>query len=96
VSGARAGSFSRIGIYSNSSEGLPSNLLVDAGDLDTSAIGFKESSINLSLNAGWYWLAGISNSLPPNIQISNTFFLRSWSSSPKSFLLDLLQLLILP
>jgi hypothetical protein len=74
VSGARAGSFSRIGIYSNSSEGLPSNLLVDAGELDTSAIGFKESSINLSLNAGWYWLAGISNSLPPNIQISNTFF----------------------
>jgi hypothetical protein len=74
ISAARSGSLARIGIYNNSSEGLPSNLLLDAGELNTSAVGFKESTINLSLNAGWYWLAANSNSLPPNIQISNAFF----------------------
>ena len=70
----RAGSLSRIGIYNNSSNGLPSNLLLDAGELDTSSVGFKESIINLSLNIGWYWLAANCNILTPNVQISNSFF----------------------
>ncbi|MBN3989222.1 MAG: hypothetical protein HWQ36_01350 [Nostoc sp. NMS2] len=65
---------SRIGIYNNSSNGLPTNLLLDAGELDTSTLGFKESIISLSLNAGWYWLAANCNILTPSVQVSNSFF----------------------
>jgi hypothetical protein len=52
---------------------LPSNLLVDAGELDTSTVNFKESIINSTLNAGWYWLAANCN-IAPNILVSNAFF----------------------
>jgi hypothetical protein len=70
----RAGSQSRIGIYSNSSNGLPTNLLLDAGDIDTSTLGFKETIVSLSLNIGWYWLAANCNILTPSVQVSNSFF----------------------
>jgi hypothetical protein len=68
-----AGSSSRMGIYHNSSEGLPGNLLLDVGAINTSTTGFRESSINLNLNIGWYWLAANCNA-PPNIAISATFY----------------------
>lgn len=70
---AIAGSLSRIGIYNNSLEGLPSSLLFDAGELDTSSVNFKECIVNRSLDIGWYWLAANCN-VAPNLQISNTYF----------------------
>lgn len=63
IYGANLNSKTRLGIYSNS-EGYPHKLILDAGELDTSATGFKELNIHAQLKAGWYWLAGNSNVTP--------------------------------
>jgi len=46
----------RIGIYSDMA-GLPKNLVIDAGTLSTTSTGFKEITIDVALEARWYWLA---------------------------------------
>lgn len=69
-----AGSLFRFGIYNNSSNGLPSNLLVDAGEMSSATLGFKEGVINCALNIGWYWLAVNSFTTKPSITAASTFF----------------------
>jgi hypothetical protein len=56
-----AGSLHRIGIYSNGSNNLPSTLMVDGGNIDTSTSGLKEVVISKALSPGWYWMAIMTN-----------------------------------
>lgn len=52
----------RLGIY-NDSNGEPGTLLLDAGEVDTSATGVKTLTVNQALTGGaLYWLAILSNS----------------------------------
>ncbi|MEH2148624.1 hypothetical protein [Nostoc sp.] len=55
----------RIGIYANNN-GLPANLLVDAGEIVAATAGIKEAIISLGLSPDWYWFAG-ATSTPPNL-----------------------------
>ena len=60
LTAAGAGSVVRLGIY-NSTDGLPSTLVLDAGpnvDLSTAA-GFKFIAISQTLTPGLYWLAAV-------------------------------------
>lgn len=51
-----AGAVTRLGIYSDTG-GLPGTLLLDAGELDLTAVaGLLMKTISISLNAGRYWL----------------------------------------
>jgi hypothetical protein len=55
-----AGSVARLGIY-NSTGGLPSTRVVDAGTIDlTTAAAFKPVTINQTLAPGLYWLACVA------------------------------------
>lgn len=46
----------RLGIYQNNN-GLPGDLLLDAGGISTFSTGDREITISQSLSPGWYWLA---------------------------------------
>lgn len=59
-----AGNNIRLGIYNNGANGLPSTLIVDAGNVDCSTAGNKEAIINVILQPGWYWFAIGVNSNP--------------------------------
>ena len=72
ISGSNLNSKVRLGIYNNL-DGYPSKLILDAGELDTSAVGFKELNIDLELKAGWYWLAG-NSTIAPTIYVVSTHF----------------------
>lgn len=52
----------RLGVYSDNG-GTPTGggLLLDSGEIDTAVAEDKEVVINLTLAAGWYWLAIFSN-----------------------------------
>lgn len=55
----------RLGIYENDATlAGPSNLLLDAGAIDTSATGWIESTIDFTGPDGWVWIAGIFNATP--------------------------------
>ena len=54
----RAASSGRLGIYGNSGNS-PGALIVDAGAIDTTAVGIKAPVINVTLQRGLYWLAYI-------------------------------------
>lgn len=57
---AGAGSVARLGIY-NSSGGVPSTRLLDAGTVDlTTAAAFKAVTISQTLEPGLYWLACVA------------------------------------
>jgi len=73
------GAVARLGIYNSSSEYMPTTLLVDAGTVSaTGTAGFKEATLNVVLDPGFYWMAfmtEVANStwrvknaatLPPN------------------------------
>lgn len=47
----------RLGIYKDNGNIYPSSLVMDAGELDVSATGVKELTINISLPEGLYWIA---------------------------------------
>jgi hypothetical protein len=49
------GSKARLGIYNNSG-GVPSALLLDAGEVDVASSGVKTITINQTLSPGIYWL----------------------------------------
>lgn len=58
VIAAAASAVFRLGIYSAGSDGSPSTLLLDAGTVDASTIGFKDiGSLSLTVTAGYYWSA---------------------------------------
>jgi hypothetical protein len=55
-----AGSFYRVGIYSEASGGGPGALLIDAGQIDfTASSGFKSIVISQAVTAGVYWMASV-------------------------------------
>lgn len=49
----------RIGIYNSDSNGVPSTVLLDAGTVDTSTTGLKTITVNQTLSAGLYFIAGV-------------------------------------
>ncbi|OUL36353.1 hypothetical protein BV372_08010 [Nostoc sp. T09] len=70
VQSAVTSSLTRLGIYNNLN-GLPSSLLVDAGEIDTSSPATKEAIISTFLGIGWYWIAS-NCSVSPNILAAAT------------------------
>lgn len=56
---ANASTTWRIGIYNSDSNGVPSTVLLDAGTVDTSTIGLKTITVNQTLSAGLYFIAGV-------------------------------------
>jgi hypothetical protein len=53
----QTGGLARLGLYAAGSDGAPSTLVVDAGEIDTSATGVKELTISQALTGGTlYWL----------------------------------------
>jgi len=61
VSSATSGN-ARLGVYAvDPDTNLPGDLILDAGTVDTSTTGVKEITINLTLQQGFYYLAGVSN-----------------------------------
>jgi hypothetical protein len=55
-----AGSFYRVGIYSEASGGGPGALLIDAGQIDfTASSGFKSITISQVITSGVYWMASV-------------------------------------
>jgi hypothetical protein len=61
VSGAIAGGLVKLGVFALLSPNLVPNgaALVQTGGIDVSTTGFKEATISLALDAGWYGLASI-------------------------------------
>ena len=59
VSGAAAaGGAARLGIYATDEDGLPGDLLIDAGAVVTDATGFQSvTGLALPLYVGWWWAA---------------------------------------
>ncbi len=56
VATAQASSLGRVGIYDNNGNGLPGNLIVESGTLDTSTTGAKTEAITLTLKGPRrYW-----------------------------------------
>jgi hypothetical protein len=51
------GSTGRLGIYRDSGYGIPGALLLDAGSVATDVTGARTIAINVTLDAGLYWLA---------------------------------------
>jgi len=60
---AGAGKKCRLGIYNNSN-GRPSTLLLDAGEIDANVLNMQAVSIAQSLPPGLYWLAAVSDGTP--------------------------------
>lgn len=75
VSTAVSGALARLGLYLNSS-GLPGNLIFDAGEVNLSSNGTKEAVISATLDAGWYWAAGMLNNASgvPSITTGGNIF----------------------
>ena len=59
-----AGKKARLGIYNSGSDGEPSSLVLDAGEVDVSSVGVKAITISQSLTKGLYWLACVSDGTP--------------------------------
>lgn len=60
LSGSAAGQVCRLGLYNNSN-GKPTSLLADYGTVSTVGGGSKDIAINQTLEAGWYWMAAVSD-----------------------------------
>jgi hypothetical protein len=52
-----AGGKARLGIYNADTDWQPTTLIIDAGEIDTSATGIKTASIDITLPPGRYLLA---------------------------------------
>jgi len=51
----------RLGVYSDNGNRCPGKLIVDAGEIDATVLGYQAISVNVILNPGIYWLAHINN-----------------------------------
>lgn len=56
-----AGALVRMGVYRSNGNLYPSELVLDAGDVDVSAVGIRSLPINLELTPGQYFIAFVSN-----------------------------------
>lgn len=74
VSVAGAGS-ARLGIYNDNGNVYPGSLLLDAGAVDISSTGIKQSTISQALTKGLYWLAIICSA-------EITVYKGAWAYSP--------------
>jgi hypothetical protein len=73
VTTAAASSTVRLAIYNHdSSTGLPSTPLLDAGTVDSSTTGYKEITISQAVSAGTYWLMALSLNGTPTLRSINT------------------------
>lgn len=80
---AAAGKKARLGIYNNSG-GVPTTLLLDAGEVAIDAVAAVEATISQSLTGGnWYWLAFISDDSNVTVSAYSTtnMNLGMWGSS---------------
>ena len=50
----------RLGIYENDN-GLPGDLILDAGEIDLDSASLNEAAITASMDVGWVWLAFVHN-----------------------------------
>jgi len=57
-----SGSIGRLGIYDSNENIVPNNLIIDAGTVTTSAITVSSIAIDVTLEAGLYYLALTTNS----------------------------------
>ena len=51
----------RAAIYNTNTNGFPSTLIADGGDVDVSTTGEKEAVISAALQPGMYWIIVVSN-----------------------------------
>jgi len=79
LSGSSAGEVCRLGLYNNS-DGKPTSLIADYGTVSTVGGGSKDIAINQTLEAGWYWMAAVSN-------VSSSVVCRYTSSTDLTFIL---------
>ena len=70
----------RIGIYNSDSNGVPTTVVLDAGTVDTTSTGLKSITVNQSLSAGLYYVAGVlqGGSTSPEMR-SYSNFNGNWS-----------------
>jgi hypothetical protein len=66
------GSKIRAGLYS-ANNGQPGNLIVDVGEIDTSVSGTVQATLNITLSAGWYFLAINTNNPPSLVTMGNAY-----------------------
>ena len=69
---AQASNTFRFGIYSNSVDGLPDSLILDAGTIDASSAGVKKITISQTINGGIYWLACVQQGGSAGAQLLQT------------------------
>jgi hypothetical protein len=55
-----AGALMRVGVYSDI-DLTPDSLLLDSGEFDATLTGWREATIDLTLNRGKYWLTYLGN-----------------------------------
>lgn len=63
VSEAAAG-MCRLGIYADNGRIYPGTLVSDVGEVNTGVAGMREITVTLALNAGFYWLVCLFNTMP--------------------------------
>ena len=54
----------RLGIYADNGDIYPGELVIDAGEVDTSTTGTKARIIELTLDTGLYWIARLQSGTP--------------------------------
>jgi len=54
----------RLGVYADDGTVYPGNLILDAGEIDTTTAGVKTIDIDLTLEPGLYWIAVLCNATP--------------------------------
>lgn len=67
TTGGSAGSVIRLGIY-NSSNGLPSTVLVDAGTVDGTGIAVVSATVAVTLQPAQVWLAAVAQTAAPTVR----------------------------
>lgn len=67
-----AGALCRLGIYDTGTDGMPNNLVVDAGTIDGNVVAAAELVINQSLNTGLYWLAIVAQVAAASVRSAAT------------------------
>lgn len=70
----------RLGIYADN-KGVPGSLVLDAGTASFATTGQKDVSISQSLNAGWYWLAFLTDSTATGVVRGISFIASPTDSS---------------
>lgn len=69
-----SGSKVRLGIYSSGTDGRPSALVLDAGQILGDSATVQELTVSQALSAGVYWVGAVSQSAPttvPTLRVMN-------------------------